>query len=119
MKKLQLLELTAKFGKMELNDVAYVPSFSKNLVSGIQIMKEGQANYRKQHFTIFQKQYFSCNWKVRIRNRIIKNGFRSSRKLEFRAFNNFNKLQKYSFTAWTSRYQLLLETINATDVLKL
>ena len=29
------------FGKMELNDVAYVPSFTKNLVSGIQIMNQG------------------------------------------------------------------------------
>ncbi len=26
---------------MELNDVAYVPSFTKNLVSGIQIMNQG------------------------------------------------------------------------------
>ena len=26
---------------MELNDVAYVPSFTKNLVSGIQIMRQG------------------------------------------------------------------------------
>ena len=26
---------------MQLNDVAYVPSFSKNLVSGIQIMNQG------------------------------------------------------------------------------
>ena len=32
---------SVKFGKMELNDVAYVPSFTKNLVSGIQIMNQG------------------------------------------------------------------------------
>ena len=32
---------SVKFGNMELNDVAYVPSFTKNLVSGIQIMNQG------------------------------------------------------------------------------
>ena len=32
---------SAKFGNMELDDVAYVPSFTKNLVSGIQIMRQG------------------------------------------------------------------------------
>ena len=32
---------TVRFGNMTLKDVAYVPSFSKNLISGIQIMKQG------------------------------------------------------------------------------
>jgi hypothetical protein len=32
---------SVKFGDLELKEVAYVPSFSKNLVSGIQIMKQG------------------------------------------------------------------------------
>jgi len=41
-KKVEVIGVgTAKFGNMELNDVAYVPSFSKNLVSGIQIMRQG------------------------------------------------------------------------------
>lgn len=32
---------SVKFGNMELQNVAYVPSFTKNLVSGIQIMQQG------------------------------------------------------------------------------
>ena len=32
---------SVRFGDLTLNDVIHVPSFSKNLVSGIQIMKEG------------------------------------------------------------------------------
>ena len=57
---------SVKFGKMELNDVAYVPSFSKNLVSGIQIMNQGYKQIIENgELKIFKKWNFSCNRKIR------------------------------------------------------